>query len=55
VPFVGSPSDFEHGFQREAMRAVGVRHLVRSPAEIGVDLLRTLDAEAADGTCWQDR
>jgi hypothetical protein len=55
VPFIGSPSDFEHGFQRQAMREVGVRHLVRSPAEIGEDLLRILDAEAAAGTCWRGR
>jgi beta-phosphoglucomutase-like phosphatase (HAD superfamily) len=52
APFIGNPSDFEHGFQRELMHEAGVRHLVRSPAEIGEDLLRTLDAEAAAGTCW---
>ncbi|MFM9596479.1 HAD family phosphatase [Streptomyces scabiei] len=55
VPFIGSPSDFEHGFQRAAMREAGVRHLVRSPAGIGEELLHTLDAEAAAGTCWQER
>ena len=55
APFVGIPSDFEQGFQREAMHEVGVRHLVRSPAEIGEDLLHALDTEAAAGTCWRDR
>lgn len=53
VPFIGNPSSFEHGFQRELMREAGVRHLVRSPGEVGEELLRVLDAEAAAGTCWR--
>ncbi|MEU6060329.1 HAD family phosphatase [Streptomyces sp. NPDC047097] len=52
APFIGNPSDFAYGFQRAAMREAGVRHLVRSPAGIGEELVRTLDAEAAAGTCW---
>ena len=52
VPFIGHPSDFAHGFQGELMRKAGVRHVVRSLDEIDEPLLRTLDAEAADGRLW---
>jgi phosphoglycolate phosphatase-like HAD superfamily hydrolase len=54
VPFIGRPSGFEHGFQRELMRALGVRHLVRTLGEIDEARLRTLDREAARGTVWRD-
>ncbi|MFF7984376.1 HAD family phosphatase [Streptomyces sp. NPDC007901] len=54
VPFVGHPSTFEHGFQPELMRELGVRHLVGGLAEIDEELLRTLDREAGLGTVWQD-
>ncbi|WRZ87691.1 HAD family phosphatase [Streptomyces sp. NBC_01007] len=54
VPFIGRPSGFEHGFQRELMRGLGVRHLVRGLGEIDEALLRTLDGEAAAGTVWRD-
>ncbi|MER6272769.1 HAD family phosphatase [Streptomyces sp900105755] len=54
VPFVGRPSTFEHGFQRELMRELGVRHLVGRLAEIDEERLRTLDREAGLGTVWQD-
>lgn len=47
VPFIGHPSAFEHGYQRQQMREAGVRHLVGSLAEIDEELLRTVDAEAA--------
>lgn len=53
VPFIGHPSDFEHGFQRQMMRAAGVRHIVASPHDIDERLLRILDREAAEGTVWQ--
>ncbi|MFP3992288.1 HAD family phosphatase [Streptomyces sp. E11-3] len=52
VPFIGHPSDFAHGFQRALMGEVGVRHVVDSAADIGEDLLRTVDAEAAAGAVW---
>ncbi|MFJ9813385.1 HAD family hydrolase [Streptomyces sp. NPDC101158] len=52
VPFIGLPSDFEHSFQRMLMREVGVRHLVDSPHAIDEALMRTVDAEAADGVVW---
>ncbi|MEU2336709.1 HAD family phosphatase [Streptomyces sp. NPDC006654] len=54
VPFVGHPSTFAHGFQRELMRELGVRHLVGGLAEIDERRLRTLDREAGLGTVWQD-
>ncbi|MFE0511057.1 HAD family phosphatase [Streptomyces sp. NPDC058964] len=53
VPFIGHPSAFEHGFQRSLMEAAGVRHLVRGLAAIDEPLLRAIDREAAQGTCWQ--
>ncbi|WP_167455559.1 HAD family hydrolase [Streptomyces tirandamycinicus] len=52
VPFIGHPSGFEHGFQRELMQEVGVRHLVDSLHHIDEPMLRAVDAEAADGTVW---
>ncbi|MEU3554284.1 HAD family hydrolase [Streptomyces fragilis] len=45
--FIGHPSDFEHGFQRSVMRALGVRHLVDGPDRIDEELIRLVDAEAA--------
>ncbi|MET9320706.1 HAD family phosphatase [Streptomyces sp. NPDC003038] len=52
VPFIGHPSDFEHGFQARLMRDAGVRHVVGSLGEIDEELLRRLDAEAAVGRAW---
>ncbi|MEU0743912.1 HAD family phosphatase [Streptomyces sp. NPDC006134] len=52
VPFIGRPSTFEHSFQRQLMRQAGVRHLVESLHAIDETMLRTVDAEAADGTVW---
>ncbi|MFQ3557051.1 HAD family phosphatase [Streptomyces gramineus] len=54
VPFVGHPSTFEHGFQRELMRELGVRHLVDDLARIDEERLRTLDREAALDVFWHD-
>ncbi|MER8062471.1 MULTISPECIES: HAD family phosphatase [unclassified Streptomyces] len=47
VAFVGHPSPFAHGFQAEAMRRAGVRHVVRSLDAIDERLLHAIDAEAA--------
>ncbi|MFJ3659038.1 HAD family phosphatase [Streptomyces sp. NPDC090119] len=54
VPFIGRPGEFEHGHQRALMKRAGVRHLVPTLRDIDEELLRTLDAEAAAGTCWGD-
>ncbi|MGW7410543.1 HAD family phosphatase [Streptomyces sp. NPDC054833] len=53
VPFIGHPSPFAHGFQRELMRRAGVRYLVRELSEIDEAMLRALDAEAAERTVWR--
>ena len=53
VPFVGLPSSFEYGFQRQLMCETGVLHLVDSLHRIDEELLRTLDTEAAAGTSWR--
>ncbi|MFE9562471.1 HAD family hydrolase [Streptomyces sp. NPDC006487] len=49
--FIGHPSTFEHGFQRQQMREAGVRHVVGSLGEIDEHLLRRVDAEAASAAC----
>ncbi|MFJ9816701.1 HAD family phosphatase [Streptomyces sp. NPDC101151] len=53
MPFIGRPSRYEHGFQRESMRQAGVRHIVDGLDAIDGDLLRTVDAEAAAGRVWE--
>ncbi|MFF3889405.1 HAD family phosphatase [Streptomyces sp. NPDC001914] len=52
APFIGHPSPSGHGFQREAMREAGVRHLVHRLDAIDGPLLHTLDREAALDTVW---
>lgn len=52
VPFIGRPSTFEHSFQRQLMSEVGVRHVVDSLHAIDERMLRSVDAEAAEGTVW---
>ncbi|WP_335936549.1 HAD family hydrolase [Streptomyces sp. PTD5-9] len=53
MPFIGHPSSFEHGFQRELMREAGARHVVGSLDAIDEGLLALLDEEAAAGTVWR--
>ncbi|MDQ0757417.1 HAD family hydrolase [Streptomyces canus] len=50
--FIGHPTAYEHSFQRQLMHEVGVRHLVGSLDAIDGRLLRTVDAEAAEGRLW---
>ncbi|MFJ8859541.1 HAD family phosphatase [Streptomyces sp. NPDC102451] len=52
VAFVGLPSPFEHGFQRELMREAGTRHIVSRLDEIDEGLLRVVDTEVAAGRTW---
>ncbi|MEU3412220.1 MULTISPECIES: HAD family hydrolase [unclassified Streptomyces] len=52
APFIGHPSDFAHGYQRQLMTEAGARHVVGSLDEIDDRLLRTIDAEARAGTLW---
>ncbi|MFF4020783.1 HAD family phosphatase [Streptomyces sp. NPDC001843] len=53
VAFIGHPGSYAHGFQRELMQAVGVRHLVDSLSAIDEELLACVDREAAEGTSWR--
>ncbi|WP_316763011.1 HAD family phosphatase [Streptomyces herbicida] len=53
VPFIGHPSPFVHGFQRELMQRAGVRYLVQELSEIDETMLCALDAEAAERTVWR--
>ncbi|MGK4581937.1 HAD family phosphatase [Kitasatospora sp. HPMI-4] len=55
VPFIGHPSDFEHGHQRQLMREAGVRHIVDSLDAIDESLVRILDAAAEAGLLWSAR
>lgn len=50
--FIGHPSTYEHSFQRRLMREAGVRHVVASLDAIDERLLRTVDAEVAEGRLW---
>lgn len=52
VAFIGMPSGFEHGFQREQMQRTGVRHIVGSVREIDDELLDRVDWAAATGKLW---
>ncbi|MER5399792.1 HAD family phosphatase [Streptomyces sp. NPDC002599] len=52
APFIGHPSAFRHGFQRRAMREIGVRHLVDRLDAVDEALLRTVDAEAGRDGVW---
>ncbi|MDX3747948.1 HAD family phosphatase [Streptomyces sp. AK08-02] len=52
TPFIGLPSPFEHGFQRQLMGEAGVRHVVDRLDRIDEDLLRLVDARAATGDAW---
>ncbi|MGF1430174.1 HAD family phosphatase [Kitasatospora sp. LaBMicrA B282] len=52
VPFVGHPSDFELGHQRQLMNEAGVQHVVASLDAVDEPLLRALDAAAASGDLW---
>jgi hypothetical protein len=53
VPFIGRPSSFVHGFQRQLMVEAGVRHLVSRLDQVDAELLRHIDAEAASGRSWE--
>ena len=52
--FIGHPSAYEYSFQRQLMREAGVRHVVGSLDGVDEWLLRTVDAEAADGCLWPE-
>jgi hypothetical protein len=51
--FIGHPTTYEHSFQRQLMREAGVRHIVGTLDAIDARLLRTVDAEVAEGRLWR--
>jgi phosphoglycolate phosphatase-like HAD superfamily hydrolase len=53
VPFIGIPSNFPWGFQRQDMIATEVKYLLNSIKEIDADLLERIDYEASVGTIWK--
>jgi phosphoglycolate phosphatase-like HAD superfamily hydrolase len=53
VPFIGIPSDFPWGYQRDDMIATEVKYLLNSVKEIDADLLEKIDYEASIGTIWE--
>jgi phosphoglycolate phosphatase-like HAD superfamily hydrolase len=53
VPFIGIPSHFPWGYQREDMVATEVKYLLNSVKEIDADLLAKIDYEASVGTVWE--
>lgn len=53
VPFIGIPSNFPWGFQRQDMIATKVKYLLNSVKEIDIKLLERIDDEASDGIIWK--
>lgn len=53
VPFIGIPSNFPWGFQRQDMIATKVKYLLNSVKEIDLELLERIDAEASVETIWE--
>jgi phosphoglycolate phosphatase-like HAD superfamily hydrolase len=52
--FIGIPSNFPWGFQRQDMISTGVKYILDSVKDINRGLLEKIDAEAAAGTLWLD-
>jgi len=52
TPFIGVPSSFEYGFQREEMLRTGVKYLFESIREIDESVLSSVDRDAANGAVW---
>jgi hypothetical protein len=53
VPFIGIPSNFEHGFQRQDMIKFGVKYILDSIAEVNYNLLVELDYNNLRDKIWQ--
>lgn len=52
VPFIGIPSDFPWGFQKEDMISTGVKYILKSVQEIDLVLLEKIDKEIALDNLW---
>ncbi|WP_024834399.1 HAD family hydrolase [Ruminiclostridium josui] len=55
VPFIGIPSKFPWGFQRQDMIRTGLKYILNSVKEIDLDLLQRIDEEISDGTLWKSQ
>ena len=55
VPFIGIPSNFSWGFQRQDMITTKVKYLLNSAKEIDIELLGRIDYEASVGTIWENK
>jgi phosphoglycolate phosphatase-like HAD superfamily hydrolase len=53
VPFIGIPSDFPWGYQRQDMITTQVKYLLNSIQEITPELIAKIDDETAVGTVWK--
>jgi phosphoglycolate phosphatase-like HAD superfamily hydrolase len=54
VPFIGIPSNFPWGFQRQDMIATKVKYLLNSVKEINNELLERIDYESLVGAIWEN-
>lgn len=52
VPFIGVPSDFEFGFQRQGMIETGVKYMVKSVKDISLSLLNEVDEKSREKSLW---
>jgi hypothetical protein len=52
VPFIGVPSDFAYGFQKQEMIRSGVRHIVSGLEHIDMNSIKLIDNEANEGKLW---
>lgn len=53
VPFIGIPSNFPWGYQKQDMITTEVKYLLNSVKEIDANLLEKIDYEASIGTIWE--
>jgi phosphoglycolate phosphatase-like HAD superfamily hydrolase len=53
VPFIGIPSNFPWGFQKQDMIKTNVKYLLNSIREINLELLERIDFESFMGTIWK--
>ena len=51
-PFVGVPSHFQYGFQKEDMIKTGVKYIVESIRDIDYSLLNSIDSDVSSGRIW---
>ena len=52
VPFIGIPSKFHNGFQRQGMLDTGVKYILDSIKDIDENLIRKIDLENLKNELW---